>query len=100
MGDYDRAADDQRDIKDLEQLLITRSDLDGLIDVVRDAIVAAQHHRGAESEQFLGFRVQSARLVRVAIEREEALRGLGPTREDLLIQTGPERLELVVSAHR
>ena len=99
MRDHDRSADDERDVEDFEEFLVACAVDDRLVDVIRDAVIAAQDHRRAEPEEFFGFGIDRAGLVRVAIEGEEPLGGLGASGEDLLVELGPELLKLVVSVH-
>lgn len=111
MRDHDRPAHDQRHIKDLEQLLIAHADLQALIDVVRNTIIATQHHRRDQPHQLLGLPRQRAVLIRLPIQRKEPLGhqrrpdiGLAvnavPARlirpQNAAVQPRPELMELLI----
>jgi len=57
------ASDDERDVERLVELLPRRPFLPASDDVIRDAFVAAQHHRCDETEELLRLRGKRARLV-------------------------------------
>ena len=85
VGNHDRAADDEGDVEALPEFLIGATFFDGAVDVVGDAIVAAEDHGSDEAEEFLGLDVEGAGLVAVAVEVEEAFgvqcrAGVGPDR--------------------
>ncbi len=96
MRDHDRPANDQGDIKGFKELFIAHARSDTLIDVVRDAIITAEHHRGAQSQQLFGFHIQCTRFVGLGIERKEPLGDGGPASEDFLVELAPECFVLFV----
>ncbi len=73
VGDGDAAADDEGHIEGIQQFLLRPSRLDGLIAVVRDAVVASQHRACHESEKLLGLPVEGSVTVRGGVEGEKAL---------------------------
>ena len=81
----DRAAHDQPHAERLEELVAVHAGVAALRHVVRNAVVAAQHHRGDEAEQLLRLHVERAGLVGLGVEREEAAHHLVVFREDALV---------------
>ncbi|MEZ4624469.1 MAG: hypothetical protein R2843_06700 [Thermomicrobiales bacterium] len=71
--DDDASANDQADIQRIVQLLVAESGFDALDQVVIDAVIAAQDKRSDQSEQFLGFAVERAIPVTLAVEAEESV---------------------------
>src|SRR5579885_109972 len=70
--DRDRAAHDERDVEGVEEFLARDAHFDALLDVVRDAVVAAQDGRGRESYQLLRLLVERALFISLRVEREES----------------------------
>lgn len=64
------------DGKDLKNLLPADAKFMAGAEVVADAVVAAQHHRGDEAEEFLGFHIQGPRFVAMLVEGKEAVERL------------------------
>ncbi|KAG1449444.1 hypothetical protein G6F57_016628 [Rhizopus arrhizus] len=92
--DHDRAADHQADREGLEELFAGHPGVLALGHVVADAVVAAQHHRGHQAQQFLGLHVQRAGLVGLRIQREEAAHHLVRFAQDALVHALAEFGEL------
>src|SRR4051794_8994443 len=93
--DHDAAADHQADRERLEQFGAAGPRVLALGDVVADAVVAAQHHRSHQAEQFLGLHVQRAGLVGLGVEREEAADDLVGLGEDAIVHPLAEFGELL-----
>lgn len=85
VGNHDRAADDEGDIECLPKLGVGGAGLDARIDVVRDAVIASQHHAGGEAEQFFGLGIQGALFIDLGIDPEETLGLGGAPREYFLV---------------
>jgi len=62
---------DEANAERLEHLVARHAFFGAAHDVVGDAVVAAQHERSHEAEQFLGLHVERAAFVGAAIEVEE-----------------------------
>ncbi len=75
MGDDDGATDDEGDIHAIHDLVLRVAVLDALLKVVVDAVVAAQHHRRGQAQQFLGFPRQGAVFVSRGVEAHEPFEG-------------------------
>src|SRR5689334_1197654 len=73
MWDDNRPADHQRHVERLHHFGFSDARTYALNQVVVDAIVAAQHHRGYQPEQFLRACVQRAVGIGGTVEVEEAL---------------------------
>ena len=71
--DDDAAADHQPDVERIVQLLVLEALGDAAVEVVVDAVVAAQHERRDEPDQLLGAPRQRAVAIAVGVEVEEAL---------------------------
>jgi hypothetical protein len=63
--------------------------------MVSDAVVAAEHGGGDETEELLGLGAQRAGLVGLMIEGEEALDAEMAAAEDLFVEVGAKFLEVV-----
>lgn len=110
VGDDDGAADDEGDVEGLPDLSIGAAGLDALVDVVGDAVVAAENHGGAQAEEFLGLLVQAGRRVRAGVAVGLVIEGEEPPgdegsaalllrAEDLVVEAGAEGLVVGVSGH-
>ena len=71
--DHDAPANDERYVHRIVQLGVCEAGLDALPEVVVDAVVAAEDHRGDEAEELLRAAVEGAVAIGGAVEREEAL---------------------------
>jgi len=71
--DDDGSADDEGDIEGFEELFIGDAAADALINVICDAVIAAEHHGGDKAEKFFGLAGQMSIFVAGAIEAEETL---------------------------
>ena len=91
MRDHDAAADDEGDVEGFPDLLVGDAGLDALVDVVRDAVIAAQHRRRRESQQLLRLSRERPGLVGLAIEAEEAFGDERATLSDGTIRTRSSR---------
>jgi hypothetical protein len=94
MRNHDGAADDEADAEHLEEFVAIDAGLAALRHVIRDAVVAAQHHRRDETEHLLGLHVERAALVSLRIEREEAPYDLIVLSENPLVHALAELGEL------
>src|SRR5690606_21069930 len=103
--DHDAAAHHQPHREGFEHLVPGHPGPPALGDVVADAVVAAQHQRRDQAQQFLGLHVQRPGLVGLGVEREEAPHHLVGLGQDALVHALPERGEsadavaLVAAAH-
>lgn len=84
VGDDDGAADDEGDVERFPEFVVGDAGVDALVDVVGDAVVAAEDGAGDQAEEFLGFDVEGAGFVGLTIEAEEALGDHGAARGDAL----------------
>ena len=100
MRDDDGASDDEADVEDVEELGAGGAELLAPDDVIRDAVVAAEHHRGGETRDLLGLRVQGAVLVGLRVEVEETIDPEMLRLEDLLVHLLPVLAKLAGSTHR
>ena len=71
--DDNAAAHNQRHVQCFRQLRVIESQIDALVQVVIDAVVAAQHRRCHETQQLLRPWIERAIFVCRAVESEEAL---------------------------
>lgn len=106
MRDHNRPTHNQPHVECFPDLRIRAPGADALIDVVRNAVVAPQHQRRNEPQEFLRLLIKPARCgripIRLVIERKETLgdeRAAAGRRllKDPLVQTRPELLKLFVA---
>src|SRR5712692_4204779 len=103
-GYHDRPPDDQRYGEGVVQLGVVHALLAAAHEVVGDAVIAAQHHRGHEAEQLFGLDGERARFVGAGVEGEEPvdveISGLEDGRVHLLakVPEGLQRLRGVAHA--
>lgn len=71
--DHDRSAHDERHVDRVDELWARVARLHALLEVVVDAVVAAQDGAGDEAEQLLRACVECAVLVGRGVEAEKAL---------------------------
>ncbi len=71
--DYDGAADESRHVEGFPQLFVLSPDLDALVDVVGDAVVAAEHHRRDQAQELLGLGGEGAVLVGMPVREKNRL---------------------------
>jgi hypothetical protein len=79
------AADDQGYIEGILELFIGIAGLDALDEMIVNAVIAAKHRRGHQSEELLGSGVKCSNFIGRAIQTEEALDAKMPACQDLLI---------------
>ncbi len=92
MRDGDGAADDQRDVEGVDNLVALPALFAATHEMVGDAIVAAQHGGGDQAEEFLGLGAERTGLVSLMVEREEALYAEVAAGEDFFVEVGKLRL--------
>lgn len=73
MRDDDAAADDEADAHGFEYFVARDTFFAAPDDVIRDAIIAAQHEGSDQSQQFLGLHVERATFVGPSVEIEEPI---------------------------
>lgn len=91
----DRAAHHERDVKGVHELFARDSAIRALLDVISDAIVAAQHDRRRQAHQLFRFLVQRASFVSLCVEREEPFDAEVAAAEQLLVHFGAIAIELI-----
>jgi hypothetical protein len=99
MWDADRPADHIGDGEHFEELVGIDAHFVAFFEVVLDAVITAQYHRGDEPQHFLGTRVESALLVGLVIEAPEAFDDLVVVGEDALVHAGAVVVEFLNSVH-
>ena len=95
--DDDTSANDQADIQRIVQFFVAETRFNALDQVIVDAVIAAQHERSDQPEEFLGFAIERAIPVALAVEAEESVDAKMIERKDALVHCltlGFERLEL------
>src|SRR5690606_39071070 len=85
MRDTDRTAHEVGDGKHLKNLLGRHAKLMASAEVVTDAVIATEHHRSDETEQFLGLHVERAILVGCFIQSKKTVEGFVVLGEDFLV---------------
>lgn len=95
MRDRDRAAHDERDVEGVHELFARNAAIRALLDMISNAIVAAQNNRGRESHQFLRFLIQRAVFVSLRVERKESFDAQVAAAEQLLVHFGAIKIELI-----
>lgn len=95
VGNGYRAADNQRHIKRVEELGPGNTRAYALFDVIRDAVVAAQHYRSDQTEQFFGALVERPIFVGLRVEREESFDAEMIAAQQLFIHVGAVTIEFV-----
>ncbi len=89
MRDANGAADKIGDSEYLIHLIAGDAQFVAGAEVVPDAIIAAKHHGGYQTQELLGFGVQRTILIGVGIQIEEALEHLVILSEDFFIHLRP-----------
>src|SRR5712692_6439427 len=97
--DGDRAANDERDVKSVDDFVAVPAFFAAADKMVGDAIVAAEHSGSDEAEELLGFSAERARLVGLVVEGEEAFDAEMAAGEDFLVEVGAKFLEVVEVGH-
>src|SRR5713226_2177653 len=97
--DGDGAADDERDVKSVDDFVAVPAFFAAADKMVGDAIVAAKHGGGDKAEEFLGFGTERAGLVGLVVEGEEALDAEMGAGENFLVEVGAKFLEGVEVGH-
>src|SRR5712692_2312214 len=97
--DGDGAADDERDVKSVDDFVAVPAFFAAADKMVGDAIVAAEHSGSDEAEEFLGLGAERARLVGLVVEGEEAFDAEMAAGEDFLVEVGAKLLEVVEVGH-
>src|SRR5258708_5610329 len=80
----DRAADDERDVESIHEFFAGDAAIRTLLEVISNAIVAAQDNRGREPHQLLRFLVERTGFVSLRVERKESFDAQMATAEQLL----------------
>src|SRR5713226_4648974 len=91
----DRAAHHERDVKGVHELFARDSAIRALLDMIRNAVVAAQNNRGRESHQLLRLLIERALFVSLRVEREKSFDAEVAAAEQLLVHFGTIVIELV-----
>ena len=91
----DRAANHERDIEGVHELFARDSAIRALLDVISNAIVAAQNNRGRQAHQLLRFLIERASFVSLCVEREKSFDAEVAAPEQLLVHFGAIEIKLV-----
>ncbi len=97
--DANGAADHVGDRENFKNLVGGHAEFVAFAKVIFDAIVAAQHHRGHETEHFFGFYVERAFLVSLVIETPKAFDNLVVVRQNALVHAGAVVVEFSNERH-
>src|SRR5712692_9353005 len=97
--DGDGAADDERDVKSVDDFVAVPAFFAAADKMVGDAIVAAEHSGGHQAEELLCFCAERARLISLMVQREEAFDAEMAAGEDFFVEVGAKFLEGVEVGH-
>jgi len=95
VGDGDGAADDQGDVEGVDDFAAFPPDFAAADEMIGDAVVAAENRGSDEAQEFLGAGIERAGIVRLVVEREEALHAEVPAIKDFLVELGARFMEFV-----
>lgn len=99
VGNDDRSSDDQSHVEDFPNLLTAASQFTAPDHVIRDAVVAPEHHRRGKSGKLFGLFVQGAGCVGLGIKGEESIGDQVLLIENPLVHLLPEGPEFSEAAH-
>jgi hypothetical protein len=94
VGNGDGAADDQSYVEGVDDFVAVPAFLAATNEMIGDAIVATQDGGSDQAEEFLCFCAESAGLIGLMIESEEALHAEVAAVENFFIQIGPKFLKI------
>src|SRR3954462_4065581 len=95
MGNSDRSANYEGDIKRIEKLRACYAYRNTLFDVIGNAIITAQDNRRYQAQQLLRFLVKCALFIRLGIEREKAFDAKMIAAEQLLVHFRPVTIKFI-----
>ena len=95
MRDDDRSTDRECNTEDFKQLLIRHAFLLALRDVIRNAVIASQDHRGDEPEHLLRLCIQFAGFIGERVNAEESFDGAIVDAQYTIVHFLAERLKFL-----
>ena len=99
MRNRDRSANHKSDVECVEKLLAIHANPDALLDVISDAVVAAQHGRRNQAHQLFRLLAKRAVFVGLRVEREETFDAEVPAAEQLFVHLSTISIEFIHARH-
>jgi hypothetical protein len=99
MRNYNRSPNNIRYSERFEYFVFCYTQFVAFSEVILDAIITTQDHRGDQSEQFFGLHRKCAFLVSIGVEVEKAFENEVVLGKDFLIHAGAVVVEVCYESH-